>query len=252
MGQLEDMLAAVGVASGDTVMIHSDSTMAMALSGAATWNEALQFQLDGIQRVLGPTGTLVVPTFTYAFCKGTPYDRERSPSEVGMFSNFVLAQANAIRSSHPIFSVAAIGPRADELCESVSRSAFGKGSIFERLHAIDASLMFMNVTLNSSTFVHYVEEQYGVSYRFLKEFTGEIISDGKTNIETVEFFVRHLDRDVEPYFGRLETQMKERSMLMEISIPEGVISYARCTDVYDQVWIMLDKSPYSLLKRPPY
>ncbi len=34
----------------------------------------LNILIEGIQDILGPEGTLVFPTFNWAFCKGTAYD----------------------------------------------------------------------------------------------------------------------------------------------------------------------------------
>ncbi len=248
---LSAALIDAGVTTGDTVLVHSDSTLSMELSGAASWGDALAFQLGCFVDVLGPCGTLIVPTFNYDFCEGKPYDQESSPSQVGLFSNFVLNHPGSVRSSHPIFSFAGIGRRANEICDGVSRSSFGADSVFDRLHKLDAGMVFFNLLFDFCTFVHYVEQAHGVDYRYMKEFSGEVARDGRTANETVDFFVRCLDRDVHPFFARLGERLDANGLLRTVTPGNGVIQHVRCGDVYQQAWEMLDGDPYSLLKRPP-
>lgn len=248
---LKSALIDVGISAGDTVLVHSDSTLAMELSGAEWWDDALAFQLTCFLDVLGPRGTLIVPTFNYDFCEGQPYNHDSSPSQVGLFSNFILNRADAIRSFHPIFSFAGVGDRAGEICDAVSRSSFGDNSVFNRLHEADARMVFFNVSFEFCTFVHYVEQAHGVDYRYLKEFSGDVTRNGRTTSETVDFFVRYLDRNVDTYFGRLEDQLGASGLIQTVSTGGGVIKQVGCGDVYRQAWGMMDKDPSSLLKHPP-
>ena len=248
---LTSALRDVGVANADTVLVHSDSTLSMELSDADWWDEALAFQLRCFQSVLGAGGTLVVPTFNYDFCEGGSYDHDTSPSQVGLFSSFILNHPESVRSFHPIFSFAAIGPRAHELCDGVSLSSFGADSVFDRLNNLGAGMVFFNVSFEVCTFVHHVEQIHGVDYRFLKDFSGEVTRDGHTSQKTVDFFVRYLDREVNTYFGRLEQHLAESGTLRTAQAGSGVIKQVRCTDVYREAWRMLDDAPYGLLKDLP-
>jgi len=96
----------IGVEAGDTVLVHSDSTLAMRLSKSASWLEANRFMQECFEETLGVQGTLIVPTFNYNFCKGKPYVHESTPSQVGLFSEQVRKDPRALRSFHPIFSFA--------------------------------------------------------------------------------------------------------------------------------------------------
>ncbi len=50
---------------------------------------------------------------------------------------------------------------------------------------------------NTMTFYHYVEEMYGVPYRYMKTFTGEYTgSNGKTEVRTYGLFVRDIEKKV--------------------------------------------------------
>src|SRR5690349_3509271 len=96
--QLQAALQASGVQPGDLILVHSDASPLMPLLKADWWEDALAFLQSGFEAVLGPQGTLVVPTFNYEFCRGRPYDHERTPSQVGLFTNYVRADSRAVRS----------------------------------------------------------------------------------------------------------------------------------------------------------
>jgi aminoglycoside 3-N-acetyltransferase len=138
-----------------------------------------------------PAGTFVVPTFTYAFCRGKPYGAARSPSEVGLFTESVRRDPRAMRSTHPIFSVAAIGPDSTYPCRNLSNSAYEAGSVFERLYVGEAKLIHFDVPLvNSCTFGHYPEQIVDLPYRYSKYFRGKSIVDGEESMGDWEFYVR--------------------------------------------------------------
>lgn len=205
-----DALHQVGVRTGDITLLHSDTTLVLKLIGAEWWEDALSFLLDCFESILGDSGTLVVPTFNYDFCRGKLYDHQRSPSQVGLFTNYVRRDRRAVRSFHPIFSFASVGAQAHALCDSVSNSSFGSNSVFERLFKADAKLVFFNVSFESCTYVHCIEQQLNVDYRYLKYFMGKVRIDEREYTDTFDFFVRYLERDVQTFLTPFGTRLEER------------------------------------------
>lgn len=185
----------LGVESGDILLVHSDASVVQEISGYK-WSEALPLLKESLLDALGSDGTLVVPTFNWDFCKGKAYRHARTRSQVGMFSQHVLSDQRSVRSLHPIYSFAAIGPQAEKLMADVSHSSFGEDSVFQRLHDRNAKMLFFNVPFQVCTFVHYVEQKRSVDYRFLKQFTGKIQIDDEIFTDTYDFYVRYLDREV--------------------------------------------------------
>ena len=244
-------LQRAGVEQGDTVLVHSDSTLAMRLSGAKWWDGAIAFLFESFEELLGPDGTLVVPTFNYDFCEGKPYDHALSPSQMGMFSTGVLRSPRAVRSLHPIYSFAAVGPQAERLCGDVGKSSFGEGTVFDRLHRINAGLVFFNVSFEFCTFVHHVEQAHGVDYRYFKDFTGEITAQGRTYEDTFDFYVRDLDRGVDTCMTPLGERLERLGLMRRVGIDTGYVLHVRCMDVYDQGMQMLDDNSHALMTRSP-
>jgi len=248
--QTLDALRQVGVQAGDIVLVHCDASLAMKLTGAKQWGDALLFLKDCFQAALCENGTLVVPTFNYDFCLGKTYDHQKTPSQVGLFTNHIRLDPRAVRSLHPIFPFAAIGKQAHALCDHVSHSSFGINSVFDRLYHADAKLLFFNVPF-MSTFIHYIEQWANVDYRYLKYFTGRVRIGDREYIDTFDFYVRYLERDVETFLAPLEEQLRHSGILRRVTLDGGDIVQVPCRDVYREAFRAMEGNPYALLKYPP-
>jgi len=112
----------------------------------------------------------VVPTFTLVGREGpfgTWYDHAASPSTVGLITETFRARPDAVRSSHPVHSVAAIGPqtaavtaghrhahgRISPWCDA----AFAHESPLDVLVRRDAWYVLLGVTFHVQTLMHYIE-----------------------------------------------------------------------------------------------
>ena len=170
---IEKELINIGLRPGDNVLVHSDSTAVRELTGLK-WSDSLDLLKNCFLNILGKDGTLIVPTFNWDFCKGKSYVHEKTRSQVGMFTNNILFDDQSLRSFHPIYSFAAIGPQKKEILNNISKSSFGNNSVFHKLHELNAKIILFNFDLGT-TFVHYVEQKLGVEYRYIKYFTGKVL-----------------------------------------------------------------------------
>ena len=107
---------ALGVEAGGVLLIHSSLKSFGRVEGGA---DAV---IDGILDALGPQGTLVVPTLTgheHLFPHNPPeMDMRSTPCWIGAIPEAFRQRPEAIRSTHPTHSCAAIGARAEELTRS--------------------------------------------------------------------------------------------------------------------------------------
>src|SRR3989304_4709626 len=116
---LDAALHAVGVQPGSGLLLHS----AMQYLGPP--EGGLQMVLDTLKFAIGDQGTIVVPAFNFGFAKGEEYDPYATPSQgMGAFSEFVRQQPKALRTMHPLQSIAILGPRATEFAGLDTCSAF--------------------------------------------------------------------------------------------------------------------------------
>jgi aminoglycoside 3-N-acetyltransferase len=216
-----------GVGRGDVLMLHAD---AMALGQLPPMSREARFDVlfEGLDGLLGPAGTLVMPTFTYSFTKGEPFDVGATPSAVGLLSEAFRTRPGVRRSRDPIFSVAARGRLADRFAGAATDDCFGPTSAFALLAEHDAWLMCLACPLDRLTFTHYVEQALGVDYRYFKTFSG-VRRDGQVETPArVRYFVRDLGRDTVIDLSRLKAALLEAGTLKAAPVGRVGLSGVRC------------------------
>lgn len=147
-----------------------------------------------MKEVIGPSGTLILPTFSFAGggVYGTIsdenyiFDLETEPSYVGKISETFRKQLDTVRSVHPTHSVAAWGKDADFIVQQHADlgSNWGKGTPFGKMLDLNVKMIGLGVTLPKFTFFHCVED-YNLNY-FPKLYSAEkkMVKVRKDGVET--------------------------------------------------------------------
>ncbi len=121
--------------------------------------------VDVLREVIGASGTLVVPTFPamtsihYLKRKGD-FDARKTLSGMGVLSEIVRKMPSAFRSTHPIKSVAAIGPAAEDICLGHEQCLypFGVGSPYEKMLSLGVKIVGIGAPMSYLSFVHVAED----------------------------------------------------------------------------------------------
>jgi aminoglycoside 3-N-acetyltransferase len=172
VGRLAAELRALGVRPGSVLLVHASVSALGWVCGHA------QAVALGLREALGPEGTLVVPTHTNnnsdpAEWENPPvpeawwpvvraempaYDPAVTPSMLGALTNVVRSWPGALRSSHPHYSFAALGPHADEITAGHDlTSGLGERSPLARVHDLDGDILLLGVGHDSNTSMHLAE-----------------------------------------------------------------------------------------------
>jgi len=241
-------LIEVGVEKGDKLFVHNNSDLFKYFDGCKKNKDSAKLLLNCLKDAVGDDGLIIVPTFFYDFCKGTDFDIDNTPSQVGYFSTYILNNNESIRTSHPIFSVAMIGRSAKELCENISTDAFGKESIFDKLYNLSRSkILFFNSNFDTCTFIHYVEQKQNITYRYLKQFKGNVVNKEKNHITTCTYFVRPLDGTINTNMGKVESHIIKKKMLKSTALSKGFIQCIEVDKFVDEISKILSKNKYWLV-----
>jgi aminoglycoside 3-N-acetyltransferase len=232
--------------------LHTDLTNY--LPDSIKWHEKCSSLYD-LLNFYFKNHTLVVPTFTYSFCKKGIFDKDLSNSEVGIFTEYFRNQKNVIRSNHPIFSVSSIGPNSKLFSDNLSCSSTGNGSIFERLKVFDAYILFLGAEfIESCTFLHYIEQCQNIEYRYSKYFKGKLIEKKKTTVGNWEFFVRNNELYKFKNWNKspqIERDLLKNDILKSKKISDFKISYCSARLLFNFVSQKLKKNTYYILGQKP-
>jgi aminoglycoside 3-N-acetyltransferase len=241
-------LKSVGVQKGDILFPHVGMGFLGKAKEGSDKDVIARMIVDAFREVLGPEGTLIVPTYTYSFCNGEDYDVAHSPSTVGYFTEAFRTLPGVVRSREPIFSVAGLGPRAGELFKDLPATSFGADCIYDRRVKAGASICNVGVGFRYATFIHYVEKSAGVPYRFDKTFKGTIIEGGEKALAEMTYYVRTTvdDTDSWPDLTRLEEDARTRGILHEASLGRSVVTRAGCREVLELGTEAIKKNPWYL------
>ncbi len=145
---------------GDTVFVHSSVDQL---------NLDFPFYriLSLLREVIGERGTVMFPTYpnhiisSYEYLmRGEIFDVRRTPSYIGLLTEFARRQRGALRSLHPTKSVCAIGPRAAELIAEHQNSPYPYDtcSPYYKLMQCDAKIIGLGVWTKKLSFVYCVDD----------------------------------------------------------------------------------------------
>lgn len=241
-------LRAAGVGRGDLVFSHSNIGFFGQLDGATSAAELYAIFKRAIFDVLGPDGTFVVPTFSYSSCHGKPFDVLTTPGQCGLLTECVRRDSAAVRSADPNFSVAAIGARAQELCANVAPHPFGPDSFWQRFLERDGRLVNFNFD-SGTTFMHYVERELAVPYRWDKSFRGRCLVDGEwVERESWHYVFDHAIPAHYPDFTKLHRAAVAEGALASADLGRGQIVSVRVADLDRIIRRELPQQPDLLIR----
>jgi aminoglycoside 3-N-acetyltransferase len=243
LAQVVESLTAVGIRAGDGVLVHAAiQYLGSPVGGVDTYWQAFN-------NVLGPDGTLAVPTFTFIFARGRPYDPGNTSSDqMGVFAEHIRTLPGAVRSPHPLQSVAVIGRHATEIASRDTPCAFDPGSAFEGMLDLDFTMVLLGASIRVASIVHYSEQKAQVPYRIWKTFTGTLIRDGKEVPATCRMYARDLGLDPQNDFTPVQTLLERRKLWRQVKLNYGSIAASKLRDVVSAADDLLKEDPWALVK----
>ncbi len=154
----------LGIDKGDMLLVHSSlKKIGFVMGGANT-------VIKAILKVLGPEGTLVIPTFPLSgnmlqLCEKKNYifDYKTTPTELGSIPSEFLKQENICRSIHPTHSISAIGKYAQEITKKhhIGNKTYGENSPWAKVYELGGKILGIGINLAWTTQYHHVEDIMG-------------------------------------------------------------------------------------------
>ncbi len=231
---IEEVAASMPVNKGDCALIASDITRLCDGMTKKETLEGLSYLIDLLQEKTGPEGTLLFPTYNWGYCRGLPFDYQKTRSKTGALSQAALKRKDFIRTRHPIYSFAVWGRDAHKLFAMHDINSFKGDTPFRYLHENDGLMVMLDVKPSHClTFVHYVEECCEVKYRFRKGFPSTYIDEyGKESKRTYYMFVRYLDERSVETNPIINTWLEDNNVIRKANIREIPVRILKFSEAY--------------------
>lgn len=240
--ELKETMHSLGIGVGDKLYVASDvtlllcSTYKQGMKTKEQMDEYLHKLVSAFQQVVGKSGTLLFPVFTWDFCRGKGFDVCRTLGEVGSLNNWILLnRQDFLRTRHPMYSFMVWGEDAPLLAALDNTDAWGQDSPFAYLHHHGGKMLLFNVSLQRGfTFLHYVEESVKVPYRYMKSFCGKYKDGRGRDFERIyTMYVRDLDIVSEEYLP--EEFLQSAGVMKSEQWGDIIIKNIGLHDAYDVV-----------------
>ena len=226
-------LRRLGLGRGHSVGVHSSLSAFGYVEGGA---DAV---IDALLRTVGPEGTVVFPTYSdnrqdleltgedrrlgvRRKRRNLPYDPKRESCWTGRIPDAFWRRSEAIRGDNPTHSLAAIGPRAEDLCRG-----------WDRLLDADGYILLLGVTLSCCSSMHQAEErvdrlpQSPDPPEALKRLMEKYESQG------LWVYVQYPGMLCYPDFARLEEPCRRRGVMRTTQVGEAEVKLLRLRELID-------------------
>ncbi|HOJ22791.1 MAG TPA: AAC(3) family N-acetyltransferase [Armatimonadota bacterium] len=242
-------LRALGLRAGDVVLVHSAMSRIGYVDGGAP--AVVQAFLD----VLGPEGTLVVPTFPFRgsmldYCRSGPlFDVQATPSLVGAITEAARLHPDARRSLEPTHPVAAIGPRAGFLLDDHinAKGSCDEHSPLYRLTQCDGYVLLLGVDFRNCTLLHTAEELARVPFI---DFETRYRLRGRDRGRDYVMEIYCHSAPIPARFDAIEPVLREKGLLTLGRVGAAECRLARAKAILDTALAELARDPYFLRARP--
>ena len=232
---------------GDTIYCHSSIGYFGRLLDCHSSDDLCECFFESIFEVIGDSGTLIVPTYTYSFPKNEIFNPNKSISRMGIFSEWVRRHKDSLRVVDPCYSVSVVGKNKEYFINNATVNSFGKNSVFDKFFNLNGRILCLNFPGN--TFIHYIERKLNVNYRFDKIFSGLIEENGELIKAKSIIYVRFLSDDsLEHSPINYEFEGRKSGLIKSVKLGRGEMSSVSSKGVYKIIIDNIKNRPYFLTK----
>lgn len=192
--------------------------------------------------------TLAFPVFTFGFCGGAPYDAETTPSESGIVGDWVRALPEALRTPHPIYSYAVVGPLAEKICHCENTTTFGPDSALAMFEKLNARVIMLGCDWSYCTQFHRYEEEAKVPYRYFKHFKGSADYGRGPRETSATMLVRSRDIPVENDFSSVIDDLHGKGHVLSAPLWGGLAESASCASIAALCRQALKENPWAFVR----
>lgn len=248
---IKEQLIKVGLKKGDSVLVHSQ-LLKVGIPEEDVFDLG-KYYLDIILEIIGDDGELVLPAFTYSYCKNKVFSPLKDMTSVSSLANTCIRNHIGYRTLDPIFSYVIVNPESAE--QRFSNVSFDlENGMAGYLSKKNAKYLMIG-DLIYFTLLLACEQQLHTYNRFMKKFSGITkINDTEIHSDCYYYCRRYCDNTI------LDLSKLTR-IVVDPLVSAGKVKYESfgnshlyyCTDVnimMDAYKESLNRDLFELLKGP--
>ena len=222
-------LRALGIGAGAMLQVHSALSRLGYVEGGA---EAV---VDALLEVVGPEGTVLVPTFNHG--AADIYDPRTTPSVSGAITEALRRRPEARRSVHPTHPYAAIGKHAAELVAGhLEVDTFSPRSPLGKLADRGGWVLLLGVGMRANTAAHIGETMAHVHCIGFNQFPRRVrLDDGRV---IPAWSVVWRDGPCRIEWDPLEARLRSLGLIRDGRIGDGEAHLMKASDVIATTFAM--------------
>lgn len=235
-------LKQLGLRKGNAVGVHSSLSSFGYVEGGA---DAV---IDALLETVGEEGTIVMPTYssnrkeiertqreielgvTWKY-EILPYNPQETPCWTGRIPETLRKRKGAIRSLNPTHSLAAIGPKANELVQG-----------WNKLLDADGHILLLGVDLGCCSAMHLAEERVQLPPHILEKITPspELLEKYGADLGWPKWDIGY---GPYPHFEKMEKPCKEHGIMKIVKIGEATVKLLKLRELIDLYAEYLRRNP---------
>jgi aminoglycoside N3'-acetyltransferase len=192
------------------------------------------------------TDEIWLPAFNYDFAITKVFNPKEDKIQVGSINAQVMKMNNSRRTFTPMFSFTGLGKLLNPIKKRVYKP-FSLDSEMSILLQKDSEVIFLGAPISSFTFLHFIEEEKAIGYRYIKRITGQIKLNHELYETALEWKVRPAGRKLNYDWNKIALELISTGILRHYGA-FGKHSYImKLSSFYEVIGKKLDKDPYYLL-----
>ena len=232
--KLRARLKSAGISESETLLVHSNFKPDSGFRGTPL------DLANALVELVGNKGNLLMVSLPFRgaaydyLALGKPFNVRKTMSMMGLVTEMFRRREGTLRSLHPTHPVLAYGKDAAWLVADHERCLYpcGPGSPFEKLRQLRGKLLFFDVSFQSITFFHHVED-------LLKErIPFPIYSDRLFSVPAVDANGGHhviqtyaFNKEARRASDKLEAEMRRQGLIREGRVGNSRFQVATTADV---------------------
>ena len=234
------------IRKNDKLFIHSNLTLFGNCKDIRNIYDIPKIWSKAIINSVGNDATIIFPLFTLSSCKKKIFDPIKSQSNSGVLGEFFLKNYKVARTNDPIYSFGILGKDKNKIKKNIdTNNSFSKNSIFSYIKKQNFKIICLNHV--GTTFLHFIERELKVDYRFDKEFEGKIKLKNKLKKTFTKIFVSYKsDKHINHSPEQFAIDAKKQKIVTSLKLGSGDISIMLAKNVFNFVKMKIKSNHYYL------